>query len=259
MIQTQLMGIVNVTPDSFSDGNLYFEPAAAAQRVAELFDQGAALVDIGAESTRPQATPLSSGAEWQRLQPVLAAVLPRYGDQLSIDSRHPETIDRVARSFGPHFIINDVTGFNDPRMVVVAAKHHLRCIVSHLPAAAGSDVQAAHRGELLDDMAVVRQELLARQQQLVRAGVPAEHIILDPGIGFGKTAKLNRQLLEFPRELPEYPVLLGYSRKRFLGEQRFELAPNLAAGRLAMAAGAAYLRVHDVAAHAALLAERVGC
>jgi len=255
---TKLMGIVNVTPDSFSDGNRYFAPDVATRRVAELFAAGAALVDIGAESTRPQATPLTSDQEWRRLQPVLDVVMPAYPNRLSIDSRHPETIDRLARAYGSRFLINDVSGFNDPQMIAVAARHGLGCIVSHLPAAVGTDIQAAHAGSLLGDLDTVTRELLTRHGELVTAGVSPEGIILDPGIGFGKTPELNQRLLRFPAELPGYPVLLGYSRKRFLGDDRFEIEPNLAAGRIAIAAGAAYLRVHDVAAHAALPAELSG-
>lgn len=253
MSKTQIMGIVNVTPDSFSDGNKYFAPTAAVKHVRELFTEGAALVDIGAESTRPHATPLTPDEEWERLEPVLSQIMSEYADRISIDSRHPETIDRVARTFGPHFIANDVTGFNNPEMIAVVARHGLHCIVSHLPAQVGTDIQAAHTGPLVDDIETVKNELLTRHAELVRAGIPAEHIILDPGIGFGKTPELNRQLLTFPTLLPDYQVLLGYSRKRFLGENRFDIEVNLDAARIAIQSGAAYLRVHDVAAHVALL------
>lgn len=253
MSKTQIMGIVNVTPDSFSDGNKYFAPTAAIKHVRELFTEGAALVDIGAESTRPHATSLTPDEEWERLEPVLSQIMSEYTDRISIDSRHPETIDRVARTFGAQFIANDVTGFNDPEMIKVVAKHGLRCIVSNLPIQAGTDVQAAHAGPLVHDIEVVKNELLARHAELIAAGISAEHIILDPGIGFGKTPELNVQLLEFPTLLPNYTVLLGYSRKRFLGDNRFDIEVNLAAARTAIKAGAAYLRVHDVAAHVALL------
>lgn len=247
------MGIVNVTPDSFSDGNKYFAPTAAIRHVRELFAQGAALVDIGAESTRPHATPLTPDQEWERLEPVLNQVMPNYADRISIDSRWPETIDRVARTFGSQFIANDVTGFNNPDMVTVVARHGLRCIVSNLPARVGTDIQAAHAGPLVGDVETVKNELLARHTELVDAEISPKRIILDPGIGFGKTPELNTQLLKFPALLPDYTILLGYSRKRFLGDNRFDIEVNLAAARTAIKAGAAYLRVHDVAAHVALL------
>ena len=253
MTKTQIMGIVNVTPDSFSDGNKYFAPDAAIKRVEEVFAQGASLADIGAESTNPRSSSLTPDIEWDRLKPVLKQVFPKYDDKISIDSYHPETIDKIARTFGNHFILNDVTGFNDPRMIKIVAAHGLRCIVSHLPAHVGADIHAAHAGKLIDSVQIVRDELLERYAQLCAAGVPADRIILDPGIGFGKTPELNIQLLEFPKLLPGHAVMIGYSRKRFLGEDRFNVEVNLAAARIAIAAGAAYLRVHDVAAHIGLV------
>lgn len=250
---TQLLGILNVTPDSFSDGGLFVEPTAALRQLRRLFDDGASMVDIGAESTRPGANALTPDEEWQRLSPVLETALSQYPDRVSLDTFHPETVLRAVEAYGPHFIVNDVTGFADRTMVAVAAKHKLRCIISHLPHQAYGDIQAAHKGTLLDDEQVVKRELLQRYNELVAAGVPAEGIILDPGIGFGKTPELNQRLLRFAALVPDHPVMIGYSRKRFLGEQRFELEPNLAAGRIAVAAGAAYLRVHDVAAHRSLV------
>ncbi len=255
-MKTQLVGILNVTPDSFSDGGLFLEPDAALKQLRQLFDDGASLVDIGAESTRPGAEALSPEQEWQRLAPVLEVALREYPDRISLDTFHPETVSRAAEAYGPHFIVNDVTGFSNPAMVQTAAQHQLRCIVSHLPAQFHGDIQAAHKGPLLDDEQVVKQELLQRYNELVTAGVPAEGIILDPGIGFGKTPELNQKLLRFAELVPGHPVMIGYSRKRFLGEHRFELEPNLAAGRIAIAAGAAYLRVHDVPAHRALVSSR---
>jgi dihydropteroate synthase len=245
---TQLVGILNVTPDSFSDGGEYFDPEKAVAHAEQLFATGASLVDVGAESTRPGATVLSPGEEWRRLEPVLKVLLKRYPHQLSVDTYHPETADR-ALDLGD-VIINDVTGMNNLAMVAAVVKHKARCIISHLP---GQDVQAAHQGKLVDNLQVVINDLLAREAALVSAGVPAENIILDPGIGFGKTPELNRQLLSFARSVPGKTVMIGYSRKRFLGDNRMELEPNLAAGKMAIAAGADYLRVHDVAHHRQLM------
>lgn len=245
---TQLVGVLNVTPDSFSDGNLFLEPAKAIKQAEKLFDDGAALLDIGAESTRPGAAPLTADQEWQRLEPVLKELMKRFPNKLSVDTYHPETATR-ALGLGD-IIINDVTGMNDPAMVGIVVAHQAGCIISHLP---GSDIQAAHRGELVDEVDTVRTDLLAKAAELESRGLKRERIILDPGIGFGKTPRLNRELLEFAKQVPDYKVMIGYSRKRFLGEQRMELAPNLEAGRLAVAAGAAYLRVHDVAGHRQLL------
>jgi dihydropteroate synthase len=245
---TQLVGILNITPDSFSDGGQFMTPEAAIAQARKLFIDGAELVDVGAESTRPQASALTAAQERARLEPVLPALLAEFPGRLSLDTYHPETAD-WALSLGD-VVINDVTGMSNPRMIEVVTRRGARCIVSHLP---GNDIQAAHSGELLDNISVVVDDLLAIESLLRAEGLDAEDIILDPGIGFGKTPELNRQLLEFAKYVPAKQVMIGYSRKRFLGEQRMELAPNLAAGRIAAAAGAAYLRVHDVAGHQQLL------
>ena len=139
---------------------------------------------------------------------------------------------------------------NNPDMIELVAARRARCVVSHLPAA---DPEAAHTGKLINDVQQVIDDLLAKAGLLQEKGLPKGYIILDPGIGFGKTKELNWELLRFAAEVSDYPVMIGYSRKRFLGEHRMELEPNLAAGRIAIEAGAAYLRVHDVAGHRSLL------
>ncbi len=240
----QLVGILNVTPDSFSDGSLFLDPAKAIEHAEQLFKDGASLVDIGAESTRPGATPLSAAEEWQRLEPVLDRLMPLYPGQLSLDTYHPETAARALER--GKIIINDVTGMNNPNMAEVVIKNYAVCIIGHLP---GKDTQSAHRGKLVDSVALVVDGLLAKAARLQSRGLESQQIILDPGIGFGKTAELNQRLLRFAEEVPNYKVMIGYSRKRFLGDKRMELEPNLVAGRIAIKAGAAYLRVHDVAGH----------
>jgi dihydropteroate synthase len=244
----QLVGILNITPDSFSDGNLFLNPKLAVARVEQLFKDGADLVDIGAESTRPQAEPISLQTEWQRLKPVLQNLAALHPNQLSLDTYHPETARRALAI--REFIINDVTGLNNPAMADLIIEYQARCIISQLP---NTDIQAAHQGDLLDDIQPIIDDLLAKAKALEARGLMRDKIILDPGIGFGKTPELNWQLLEFARYVPDYPVMIGYSRKRFLGDKRLELEPNLAAGRIAIDAGAAYLRVHDVAGHRQLL------
>ena len=244
----QLVGILNVTPDSFSDGNLFLDSDQAVRQAKKLFKDGASLVDIGAESTRPGAVALTVAQEWQRLEPVLRPLLQLFPGQLSVDTYHPETAER-ALSLGD-FIINDVTGINNPAMMAVVVKHHARCIVSYLP---GKDIQAAHKGDLLNDIQTITNDLLEKAALLERGGLQRQQIILDPGIGFGKTEELNHKLLRFAELVPDYQVMIGYSRKRFLGDKRMELEPNLAAGKIAITAGAAFLRVHDVAGHQQLI------
>lgn len=244
----QLVGILNVTPDSFSDGGEFFTPEAAVKQAKRLFADGAALVDIGAESTRPGAVRLSHNEEWARLEPVLKALLAAHPGKISLDSSHPETIAR-AFELGS-VIVNDVTGMNNPAMVELVAEIQPTVIISHLP---GMDIQEAHRLAPVATIEQVKNDLLAKAQMLQAKGMRQEQIILDPGIGFGKTMELNQKLLKFAEQVPEFAVMIGYSRKRFLGEQRMELEPNLTAGKIAIASGAAYLRVHDVQGHRQLL------
>ena len=250
-LQFEIIGILNVTPDSFSDGGNFFTASAAIQQAKQLFADGAAIVDVGAESTNPWSSPLSAAEEWSRLENVLPQLVKQFPGKLSLDTYHPETATK-ALQIDPTIIINDVTMFRNPKLVAVVAQHKAQCIVSHLSPDSPT-IADAHANPRTRSVDQVRSELLATYNLLVEHGVPAEQIILDPGIGFGKTMELNRQLLGFAQEMPEHHVLIGYSRKRFLGENRMDTAPNLAAGKIAKQAGARYIRVHDVAAHRQLL------
>jgi dihydropteroate synthase len=246
----KLVGILNVTPDSFSDGGKFIDPAAAITKADQLFKDGAALIDVGAESTRPNATPLTSTEEWARLEPVLKVLLIKYPGRISLDSYHPETIKR-AFDIGP-VIVNDVTGFNNPKMVDTVADLKPLVIISHLPK---MSIQEAHKLTPVSTVEQVKKDLLTKVQTLKNHGLSSNQIILDPGIGFGKTMELNKQLLKFAEQVPDYKVMIGYSRKRFLGDNRMDLVPNIEAGKIAAAHGAAYLRVHDVAGHTELLCQ----
>jgi dihydropteroate synthase len=247
-MKTQLVGILNITPDSFSDGDLYLDPELAVKHAEQLFIDGAGLVDIGAESTRPGATPITPEEEWRRLHYVLEWFSTLYPNKLSLDTYHPETVRQALHL--RRFIINDVTGLSQPDMADVLVEHQTRCIIGHL---SGTDIQAVHKAKPIDSLQQVIDELLNTAATLEAKGLHRSKIILDPGIGFGKTEDLNWQLLEFASYVRDYRVMIGYSRKRFLGDKRMELETNLAAGRVAIAAGAAYLRVHDVAGHRQLL------
>lgn len=244
----KIVGILNVTPDSFSDGGKFFTYEKAIQHADQLFHDGAAIVDVGGESTRPYAVKLSDDEEWRRLEAVLTILIPKYPGKISIDSCHPSTIEN-ALAIG-HVIVNDVTGLNNSKMVDVVVRNKSEVIVSHLN---GIDVEKAHHGELIDDVNIVRNELLGKAEMLMRKGLSKEHIILDPGIGFGKTARLNQELLSFAHLIPDFKVMIGYSRKRFLGENRLDIEPNLVAAKIAIESGARYLRVHDVKSHADFL------
>jgi dihydropteroate synthase len=244
----KLVGILNVTPDSFSDGGKYFDAKDAIKRAEQMFNEGASLVDIGAESTRPNATVLTATEEWDRLKDILPSLLERFPGLISLDSHNPETI-RKAFSIGP-VIINDVTGLNNPQMMDLVIELGATVIISHLPE---MTIQKAHELVPITDPEQVKEDLLARATQLRERGLPEYKIILDPGIGFGKTNDVNKQLLKFASKVPEYKVMIGYSRKRFLGDDRMSLEPNLRAGLIAVKNGADYLRVHDVSGHSKLL------
>lgn len=250
MRTVQLVGILNVTPDSFSDGDPLLTPAKVIERAEALFAEGASIVDVGAEATNPYVKPLTSPEEWQRLEPILGPLLKKYPGKVSLDTYHAETAAK-ALELGP-LILNDVTTFRDQNMVTLAAKYNVRCIVSHLPFSAKT-IGDAHTHAIMNDVHKVKAELLQRRGEMVDAGIKSENIILDPGIGFGKSMELNKRLLGFAKEVPGLPVLIGHSRKRFLGKDRFSIEPNLAAARVAVDSGALYLRVHEVAPYLHLL------
>ncbi len=246
----QLVGILNITPDSFSDGNLFLDPEKAVRHAERLFSEGAELVDIGAESTAPGAPRITPKEEWRRLEPVVKWFSKLYPDRLSIDTYHPETAQKALSK--RNFVINDITGLSNPAMADLIVEHQVRCIIGHMP---GGNAHASHQLKPIDSIQQVVDDLLAKVAELRARGVERRNIILDPAIGFGKSTELNWQLLKFAQHVPDYKVMIGYSRKRFLGDRRMELETNLAAGRIAIESGARYLRVHDVAGHRQLLEE----
>lgn len=253
---TKLVGILNVTPDSFSDGGRWENAQAAHERMHQLFEEGANIIDVGAESTRPGAEAVAIEEEWQRLQPIVEIALSRFDpEQFSFDTRHGIIAEQIVETWSNEVLINDVTGLSDPKMIEVVAARGLRVVVSHLPAAARGSIPAAHT-EKQTSPQVVKDELAERINQLEIAGIPRQNMIVDPGIGFGKHPDLNHRLIHFAQET-NMPTMIGYSRKRFLGEQRFDPSLNVHMGTLAVQSGAAYLRVHDVAAHRAMLDDHV--
>ena len=135
-------------------------------------------------------------------------------------------------------------------MFELIIKHRATVIINHIP---NGGLSGVHDRALIDDVQLVKDDLLQKATDLEEAGLPRLNIVLDPGIGFGKSKRLNQELLAFAALVPQYMVMIGYSRKRFLGKDRMETAPNLAAGKIAIDTGAAYLRVHDVATHAIFL------
>jgi len=244
-----VMGVVNVTPDSFSDGGRWLEPAAALDHARRLRDEGAAILDLGAESTRPGAHPVAPAEQRRRLEPVLGP-LAAEGACVSVDTASAEVAD-WALELGAK-IVNDVTALGDPAMAGVVAARGAGLVLMHMrgtPATMQDDPAYA------DVAAEVEASLRSRLAFAVRSGIAAERIALDPGIGFGKTVRHNLELIARLGALtaPGRPVLIGVSRKRFLGEltglavgERLEA--GLAAAAIAVYEGARIVRTHDVAA-----------
>lgn len=239
--QVQLFGILNVTPDSFSDGGKFLQVEKALAQADKLMKDGADFLDIGGESTRPDAKHISAEEEWGRIEAVLNALMAQYGaEKISLDTKNAKTAEKFLKLGGK--ILNDVSGCQDPRMRELVAKFTPQIIVNHFP---GKTVEEVHEQEICS-MNKVQDDLLAMATVLQKEGVEKEKIILDPGIGFGKTMELNWELLDFAKKVPEFQVMIGHSKKRFLGERRFEDEINLKAGRRAIESGAAFLRVHSV-------------
>ncbi len=252
-MSTKLVAILNITPDSFSDGGLFLEPEAALSRARELFADGADIVDVGAEATNPWAEPLTPKEEWARLELVLPVLVQEFPGKLSIDTYHPETAEKALR-LGDIWI-NDVMTFRDPKMIDIAMKYDATCIVSHAPLSAHS-IKEVHETKI-DDINTVINELKTKREELLNAGMKLEKIILDPGIGFGKTMRLNWQLLEFKNYI-DGPVMLGHSRKRFLStdpktgeplknqQLRFTPERNLEAAKTIIDAQTDFIRAHEI-------------
>ena len=253
----RIMGVVNVTPDSFSDGGDTVDPGAAIARGLALLDAGADVLDVGGESTRPGAAPVAPKDEQRRIVPVIRA-LAGQGAVVSVDTRHAGTM-RAALDAGAH-ILNDVTALRgDPESLDVAADADVPVIVMHMLGEPQTMQDApAYENALLDIFAFFEERIAACEA----AGLPADRLVLDPGIGFGKTLDHNREVL---RRVGLYhglgcPLAIGVSRKRFIaalsrGEPpRARVPGSLAACLAAVDQGVQLVRVHDVAETAQALA-----
>lgn len=244
-----VMGVVNTTPDSFSDGGRYLDAKAAIAHGLRLADEGADILDIGGESTRPGSAEVPIDEELARILPVLEG-LKGSGRALSIDTRKPEVMRAVLAAGAD--MVNDINGFRAPGAIEAVAGSAAGLCVMHMQGQPLDMQQAPFYREVV---AEIRQFLDNRVASLVAAGVARERIVLDPGIGFGKTVEHNIELL---RRLPELavdglPVLVGVSRKSLVGVLTGapvgeRLAGSLAAALAAVWRGAAIVRVHDVKA-----------
>ena len=244
------MGIVNVTPDSFSDGGRFLDPAAAIAQGVQLVADGASILDIGGESTRPGAVPVSEAEELRRVIPVIEGLAREVSVPLSIDTMKAR-VARAALQAGAS-VVNDVSGLlADPEMESVCAASDCGVIVMHRQ---GTSQTMQLAPSYLDVVAAVRSFFEARLRDLTAAGISAERIMFDPGIGFGKSAEHNLQLLSHLAQLQVggRPLLVGHSRKRFLkhllGREVDERSSGTLGVALALAAqGVDLIRVHEVA------------
>ncbi|HEY2928928.1 dihydropteroate synthase [Piscinibacter sp.] len=250
LAQPKVMGIVNVTPDSFSDGGRYGDVDAALAHCRRLLSEGADILDIGGESSRPGAHPVGVEEELRRVLPVLEGAL-RLGCPISIDSAKSELM-RAALALGVD-IVNDINAFRAPgALEQVAAHPSCGVCLMHMQGEPRSMQAEPVYGDVVRE---VGDFLVARAELLRHAGVAAERIVLDPGIGFGKTAAHNFELLQRQDALLHrgYPLLVGWSRKSSLGAltgrgPSDRMAASVAAALAAVQRGAHIVRVHDVAA-----------
>ena len=252
-----IMGVVNVTPDSFSDGGVFDDARAAIAHARRLAAEGAGIIDVGGESTRPGADPVPVNEELARVLPVIEGVAGLEGVQVSIDTMKA-SVAEAALDAGATYV-NDVTAFrHDPEMAALVADRKADCCLMHMLGEPRTMQQDPRYGDVVDD---VRAFLVERMASAVGAGVAEERIQLDPGIGFGKTLEHNLELLRRLDELAalERPLVIGTSRKSFLGrltgrDVTERVHATVATTVIAYERGARVFRVHDVAATADALA-----
>jgi dihydropteroate synthase len=251
--RTLLMGVLNVTPDSFSDGGAYLDPERALDQALAMMDAGADLIDVGGESTRPGADPVSAEEESRRVLPVIALLARRGIGPISIDTTKADVAAR-ALDAGAH-LVNDISGLTfDRELAGVVARAGAPVVVMHTR----GRPQEMQAGKIEYEGGVVAAVIGALEESIARAeaaGIAREQVIVDPGLGFGKTVEHNVELLKRLSEVKRLgrPVLVGPSRKAFLGkltgrEVHQRIFATAAAVALAVAGGADIVRVHDVGA-----------
>ena len=244
-----LMGVVNVTPDSFSDGGRYVDPDRAVAHALQLVEDGADIVDVGGESTRPGAAPVTGEEEGRRILPVVARLARECGAAISVDTRKATVAERALAEGAS--IVNDVSALTqDPRMPEVAREFGAGVILMHMRGEPRTMQEDPRYGNVIRE---VSDYLAGRVGELVEKGLRLDTLAIDPGVGFGKTLEHNVQLLAGLDEMcaGEQPVVVGLSRKSFLGkltgrEVDERLAASLAGLAFCVLRGAHVLRVHDV-------------
>jgi len=257
------MGILNVTPDSFSDGGRYLDPGLAEQRALKMEEEGAHIIDIGGESSRPGARPISPQEEIKRIRPVFKRLSKKIKIPLSIDTYKYEV---AAAALGEGAaLVNDIRALGaDKRMAKLIARHKAGVALMHMK---GTPETMQERPSYKNILSEIKSALKSYVGKALDAGIDRERILVDPGFGFGKTPEQNAQMLfnlQFLRGL-KVPILVGLSRKSFIGffsgtsHASDRLYGSVAAAAIAIDRGAHVLRVHDVAAHrqAVLVTDRV--
>jgi dihydropteroate synthase len=250
-----IMGILNLTPDSFSDGGSHTDRGNAVHFALQMVREGADIIDVGGESTRPGSKPVAAAEQIRRVESVIAALRKTLPDEIpiSIDSTRSEVAGAAVDAGAS--ILNDVSaGRDDDEMFRLAASKNLPLILMHMQGSPATMQQNPHYDDVV---AEIRSFLLERAELARQAGVPKNTIVIDPGIGFGKTKAHNRQLMANLKAFVDtgYPVLLGASRKRFLGAINQEIEPRKLVGAtcattvLGVQAGVRIFRVHDVMAN----------
>jgi dihydropteroate synthase len=246
--RTLIMGVLNVTPDSFSDGGNYSDPDRAFARAVQLEEEGADIIDIGAESTRPGSTRISEAEELRRLIPVLKRLKGKLSIPISVDTYKAAVAEKAVEHGA--VIINDPSALTwDPALARVIAQNDAGLILNHMR---GTPESWAKLGPLKDLMGTIRNELEASVHRARRGGVSKERIVIDPGIGFGKRKEQNAEIIALLGQLEplHFPIMVGPSRKSFLAQKALPETDfaTAAAVTAAIMTGASIVRVHNVAA-----------
>ncbi len=259
LVPFAIMGVINATPDSFSDGGRYADAEEAAEYAVQLAEEGASIIDVGGESTRPGAERVSAEEQVRRVVPVIARLRSRSSVAISVDTTNAAVAEAAIEAGAD--AVNDVSaGTEDPAMLPLVARKGAGLVLMHRLLPPGEDsysdryAEAPSYGDVARDVASM---LLARAEAAMSAGVARESIVLDPGLGFGKTVAQNFELLARVGEIAAlgYPVLVGASRKSFLGavtgraEPEQRIVGSLVAAVAAFGGGARIIRAHDVGAH----------
>lgn len=250
-----IMGILNLTPDSFSDGGQFTGVSRALARAREMVKQGADIIDIGGESSRPGAKPVSEGEQKQRVLEVCKALHAEFGNHVTLSIDTTRSAVAAAALDAGVTLVNDISaGNDDPKMLSVCADREVSIVLMHMQGIPETMQDQPHYGNVVIE---IRDYLLQRAEAALQAGIPAGRIMIDPGIGFGKTSAHNLALLDNLDELVAtgYPVVLGTSRKRFMGRlvktdtPQALLPATCATTALGVRAGVSVFRVHDVDAN----------